>query len=513
MYIGIRINLQNRLIHTAMMRRLRDAMILVMLVLLTGSCTIQKNPVTGKSRLLAYTWNQEIEIGREVDQELTTQYGLYDNERVAAYVDEISKVILAESHMRREDTDQKFQETEFFFRVLDSPVVNAFALPGGYVYVTRGLMVHLNNEAQLAVVMGHEIGHVAARHASQRAIRQTLGQIAIIGGAVLGEEFLGLPGESILNLSSQAAQLIFLSYSRDAERESDRLGVEYAARAGYAAEEGAAFFTSLKRMSEQSGQAIPTMLSSHPDPGEREKSIPKMAAEWAEQGLEQTKRNEEQYLELVDGMIYGENPREGFVDNGQFVHPELAFRFPVPDQWQLINQRNEVILLSPSQDAVMIMRIDGEAATARESVRTFIGQDGINTNSQSETRSSGQYPAYQAEVTIPQDKGDLQALIYAVEYGDRVYRFINYTLQSSWDAYESAFQQVPEQFNQLTDRRILRIRPVRLEVVPAPRADRFGNLLPSTLPMDITEEEMAIVNQVDLDEQIPAGRLLKLPVQ
>ncbi len=496
-----------------MFRFVRDSMVLLLVVLTAGSCTIQKNPVTGKSRLLAYSWSQEVQIGQEVDQELTAQFGLYDDERVSEYVNDVSGVILAKSHMRRDDTDRQFRETEFFFRVLDSPVVNAFALPGGYVYVTRGLLVHLNNEAQLAVVIGHEIGHVAARHASQRAFRQTLGQIAVIGGAVLGQELLGLPGESILNLSSQAAQLIFLSYSRDAERESDRLGVEYAAMAGYAAEEGAAFFTSLKRMSAQSGQSIPTMLSSHPDPGEREKAIPKMAEEWAREGYEQTIRNEDSYFAMIDGMTYGENPREGFVDNGQFVHPELAFRFPVPDRWQLINQRNEVILLSDSQDAVMIFRIDGSSATARESVQSFIGQEGITVNSQSETRSGEQYTAYQADVTIQQREGNLRALIYAVEYDNRIYRFINYTLVTSWDTHVSAFSSVPEQFNRLTDRSILRIQPVRLNLVAAPRADRFQNLLPSTLPMNITPEEVAIVNQVELDEQIPAGRMLKIPAQ
>ncbi len=496
-----------------MLRTARNLLILLLMVIFTGSCAIQKNPVTGKTRFLAYSWNQEIQIGQEVDKELIVQYGLYDDEQVGDYVIDIGEIILAESHMRRDDTDRQFRETEFFFRVLDSPVVNAFALPGGYIYVTRGLMSHLNNEAQLAVVIGHEIGHVAARHASQRAFRQTLGQIAIIGGAVLGQEFLGLPGESILNLSSQAAQLIFLSYSRDAERESDRLGVEYAARTGYAAAEGAAFFTSLKRMSEQAGHSIPTMLSSHPDPGEREKAIPRMAAEWEQKGYEQTVRNEERYFEMINGLIYGDNPREGFVDNGQFVHPEMAFRFPVPDQWQLINQRNEVILLSGSRDAVMILRIDGQASTARESVQKFIGQEGNTINSQSETQSSGQHTAYQADVTIPQREGDLRALIYAVEYDGRVYRYINYTLTGKWEDYSQAFHQVPEQFDRLTDRRILGIQPVRLSVVPAPRTDQFRNLLPAQLPMDITPEELAIVNQVQLDEQISAGRMLKIPVQ
>jgi predicted Zn-dependent protease len=178
---------------------------------------------------MAYSWEEEIKIGQDADPQIVAQYGIYDDPEITEYVNNLSNSVLANSHMRREGTDRKFRETEFYFKVLDSPVVNAFALPGGYVYFTRGLMAHLNNEAQLSVVIGHEIGHVAARHASQRALQQQLGQIAVIGGAVIGQELLGLPGASILDMSSQAAQLLFLSYSRDAERESDELGVEYSA--------------------------------------------------------------------------------------------------------------------------------------------------------------------------------------------------------------------------------------------------------------------------------------------
>lgn len=496
-----------------MIRIIRNSIVFLTIILLAGGCTIQRNPVSGNKRLMAYSWNQEVQIGQEVDKEFTAQYGLFDDYKTAEFVDYLGHKLLEVSHMRREDTDRQFRETEFYFRVLDSPVVNAFALPGGYVYVTRGLLAHLNNEAQLAMVVGHEIGHVAARHASQRAMRQSLGQIAIIGGAVLGQEFLGLPGESILNMSSQAAQLIFLSYGRDAERESDRLGVEYAAKAGYAAGEGAAFFTSLKRISEDAGHSIPSFLSSHPDPGEREKTIPELAREWAEKGYEQTEKNEEQYMELLDGMIFGENPREGFLDNDRFVHPELAFQFSVPDRWRLINERQQVILVSSSENAVMIFRIDGESESARESVEGVTAQEGVSVNSSSETRSSGRYTAYKADATIEQDQEDLRALIWAVEYDDRIYRFINYTPVGSFEEYESAFTAVPESFDELTDRDILDVRPVTLQVTRADRDGRFEDFLPDELPMNISAEQVAIINQAELDEQIESGRFLKIPVQ
>lgn len=478
-----------------------------------SSCTIQKNPVSGKNRLLAYTWTQEIQIGQEVDREITAQYGLYDDEDLAQYVTALSKNVLSESHMRRESTDRKFRETEFYFKVLDSPVVNAFALPGGYVYVTRGLMSHLNNEAQLAMVIGHEIAHVAARHASQRGVQQQLGQVAIIGGAILGQELLGLPGESIANLSSQAAQLLFLSYSRDAERESDALGVEYSAMYGYAAAEGAAFFTSLKRISEESGQSIPNLLSSHPDPGEREKRIPEMASEWREKGYEQDIYNQETYLRQIEGMIFGENPRAGYVESGSFVHPDLEFRFPIPSGWNLINQPAQVVLVSPNQDGVMILRIDSNSANAKASVDEFTAQEDVVVNSESSAQSSGQFPAYQADVTIPQDQGTLRAIIYAVEFDGNIYRFINYSEQSKFDNFVQSFQSTLSGFNRLTDERILNIRPVTLSIVEANRSGTFQSFLPDQLPMGITPEEIAIVNQVNLNDTIESGTLIKIPTQ
>ena len=497
-----------------MKRQLLYPVYFLSFLLITTSCSIQTNPVTGKSRLLAYSWSQEIEIGREVDKEIVNEFGLYDDDAISEYVYSIGNDLLEVSHMRRPDTDREFRETEFFFKVLDSPVVNAFALPGGYTYVTRGLMAHLNNEAQLAMVMGHEIGHVAARHASQRTLQQTFGQVLVIGGAVLGQELFGLPGESILNVSSMGAQLLFLSYGRDAERESDRLGVEYSAMVGYAAEEGAEFFTSLKRITERHGAAIPNMLSSHPNPGEREQNIPKMANEWREQGYEMTRKNTELYMGMLNGMTFGENPREGYVDDGEFLHPDLEFKFPVPAGWQVINQRQQVVLVGPNQNAVMIFRIDGQSDSAQQSVQSFIGQDGITVNEGPEqVLSSGQFNGYRADVTVQQQEGNLRVIVHAIEFDGRVYRFINYTGVNRFEEFEDALTTVPFDFDRVTDETVLNIQPVTLHVFQAENSGTFRDFLPDELPMGIDEEEVAIINQVYLDDYIEAGRYLKIPVQ
>jgi predicted Zn-dependent protease len=500
---------------TTFMRQLKIYFVLPFFItFLVAGCSIQKNPVTGTTRAFGYSWAQEIQIGKEVDPEIVAQFGLYDDQKVADYVTEIGELILAESHLRRPETDRQFRETEFTFRMLDSPVINAFALPGGYIYFTRGMMAHLSNEAQFAVVMGHEIGHVAARHASQRALRQTIGQVAVIGGAVLGQEIFGLPGQTLLELSSTAAQFIFLSYSRSNERESDELGVEYAARSGYVAAEGAALFTSLKRISEKYGQSIPNFVSTHPDPGEREKNIPRVAQRWADRGFEQTIRNEDRYMEIIDGMVFGDDPRQGFQEDGFFYHPDLAFRFAIPSGWRMINQPSQVVLLSPQEDGVTIFRIDSEATTPRQSVRSITGQDGIDLVEEREARSSGQWPAYMAKAHATLDDGTPISLhIYSVAYDERIYRFLSYTTRNRYDTYRPNFENVTESFDRLTDREKLDIQPVRLQTYRAGRSGTFESFLPDPIPMGIDAQDIAIINQVELNDHIEQGQWLKIPVQ
>ncbi|MEX2600126.1 MAG: M48 family metalloprotease [Balneolaceae bacterium] len=495
-----------------MKRTIQHSLFALLIVFSTTACVIQKNPVSGSNRAFGYSWNQEKEIGREADSEISAQYGLYENEEVEEYVIAVGEKVLAESHMRRPDTESQFRETEFFFRVLDSPVINAFALPGGYVYMTRGLMVHLNNEAQFAVVMGHEIGHVAARHASQRALRQTIGQLAVVGGAVLGQEVLGLPGGTLLNLSSQAAQLLFLSYSRDAERESDGLGVEYSAMNGYVSAEGAAFFTSLKRISNQNQQSIPSFLSSHPDPGEREATIPELARVWQERGYEQTILNEDQYMSVINGMMYGENPREGFEREGVFYHPDLEFQFNIPSGWSLVNQPSQVVLLGPGEEAVSIMRIDSESSSPQQSVQRVLDSEEIEVNEQGPV--TGSSASYAATATASLEDGTTVKLyIRALTFGERVYLFLSYTEQSRFDNYMEPFRQIPSSFERLTDPQILATQPVRIRVFRAQRSGPFSTFLPENLPMEIQPIDIAILNQVEIDEMIQEGEWIKMPVQ
>ena len=488
------------------------ALLLMVLMTQATACTVSQNPLSGRSRAYGYTWEQERQLGQQADQEIVVAMGLYDDADVQAYVERIGQRVLAESHLRRPDADPEFRETPFTFRVIDSPVVNAFALPGGFVYVTRGLLSHLNNEAQLAVVLGHEIVHIAGRHASRQALQAQLGQLGVIGGAVLGQAVLGgQAGRSILNLGSTAAGLLLLSYGRDAERESDQHGVAYAAQAGYDAGEGAEFFVSLRRLGEESGGGLPSFLSTHPDPGEREQTIRAMAAEWRQQ-VQMNLVEEQGYLNQIEGIVVGQDPRQGFVQDEMFYHPQLRFRFPVPRNFLVDNQPSQVAMVErQNQQAAIIFAIASGASSASAAAAQFGNQQGVNVQDNRAVSVNG-LPAHALAATATLEGGqEIGLLTYFIEHGDNVYYFLGYSVLSVFGQYRDTFQRTMTGFAPETSQRILSVQPARLRLVRANRAAPFSSFVGGDLPGGLTAEELAIMNQVELNEQISAGTTLKLP--
>ncbi len=491
------------------MYRLRAYLAVVLMAILFAGCAVSRSPITGKKRLYGYTWAQEQQIGKESDPQIVAQFGLYDDDRLAAYVTRIGEAVLAESHLRRPDTPEEFR-IPFTFRVLDSPVINAFALPGGYVYVTRGLLSHLNNEAQLAVVLGHEITHVAARHASQRAATQQLGTLGLLGAAIGGQVLLGgNAAQNVLDLGGTAAQLLFLRYGRDDERESDQNGVDYAGLVGYKPSEGAAFFTSLKRIGQQQeGGGIPSFLSTHPDPGEREQTIYRISERWEQAGANRV--DQDPYYAMLGNLVLGEDPRQGFVENDVFYHPGLKFSFPVPSGYQVINQPTQVGMVEPNQNAILLFSIAQDASSAQQAASQLTSQEGITTVDSGSATVSGNR-AYYVLADAQTDGGEVRLLSYYIEYGGSVYTFLGYAAKASFSTYQSTFERSMRGFDRVTDQRILNIQPTRLRLVTASRSGAFRTFLPKTMAAQFTPEGLAILNQVELDTQIQRGQKLKLP--
>ncbi len=480
---------------------------LIAISVLAAGCVVQRNPVTGKKRAYGYTWQQEKQIGAEADPQIIAQYGMYSDEDLSAYVDRIGQKIVAQSHLRRPDTPPEFAGLEFHFRVLDSPVVNAFALPGGYIYVTRGLLAHLKNEAQLAVVLGHEVGHVAGRHASKRALQSQLGQLGLIGGAIIGQELLGLPGQDILSAGSSIAQLLFLRYGRDDERESDQLGVEYAALAGYRAEEAAGFFVTLRRLGEQSGHSIPGFMSTHPDPGEREVSIQSMASDWSSR-TRMTLVEERSYLTEIDGVVFGEDPRQGYSEGGMFYHPGLRFRFPVPTTFQVINQPSQVAMVGPDNQAIVVFTIASGETSASAAGQKLAGQEGVTVRNRGGTSVDGN-PAYYVVGDAMSQNQTVRFLSYFIEYGGNVYQFVGYTATQNYSTYERPFQTTMTGFASVNDPSVLNVQPVRLSVEAVRQGGVFSTLVASRLPKGTTVEALAILNQLRANNSVPANSTMK----
>ena len=493
-------------------RHLLAPVLLLALAFVLSGCTRGINPVTGNTRALGYTWEQEKELGREADKQIQQQYGVYDDEELGAYVDGIARRVLAESHMRRPDTPAQFRDTEFTFRVLDSPILNAFALPAGYIYVSRGLLTHMNNEAQLAMVLGHEIAHVAARHASQRAARQQLTQIGLIGGAIVGQGVLGdEAGSQILNLGGAAAQLLSLSYSRSHERESDALGVEYAALAGYEAGDGAAFFTTLQRMQAESGrQGLPNWQSTHPDPGDREVRVREMADEWRTR-TDMHIRNEAEYLSMVEGTVMGENPRQGFTEGGMFYHPDLAFAFNVPSRYNVVNQASQVVLVGPNEDALMGLTFAREDSP-QASADAFAGQQGLDVVDRSTRRFNGIEAQRVLGEAQRQGGGTIRTLAYFFEHEGTQLMFQAIAERERFSNHRDTFTQTIESFGPLLDDDKLNRQPTRIQLYEVSSPGTLSSFVnESDLPEGITMERLAILNQVETGETIEPGRVLKLP--
>lgn len=482
--------------------------LLVLAVALAGCGTANTNFVTGESQRGAYTWEQEVQLGAEADQQISAQYGIYDDPELARYVERIGNEVLQTSAYTDENTPANVRNTPFYFRVLDSPVVNAFALPGGYIYVTRGLLAYLENEAQLAVVLGHEIGHVLGRHSSERAARSQLNQFGLLGAAVLGGVVGGgQVAEGILNYGGAATQLLTLKYGRGAEREADRAGVAYAEFAGYDAAQAARFFEALRRLGENSGGTLPNFLSTHPNPDERAQTIPQLAAQYDPQG---TAVNAREYLQEIDGIVVGEDPRQGFVEGNTFYHPDLRFQLTIPGGWRTQNSPAAFIMGEPNGQAVVQLTL-AQGTSPREAAQELVRQQGVQV-SRSGAVSTDAGPGYRAEGTVRQQDGTAGFSATFVEYGGTVYQVLGLTSADALGQYVGTFRGVADSFARLTSSRYLNREPSRLDVVTVREATSLSALLRErTLPSGLTEEEVAIMNGVTLGETLRPGQMVKLP--
>lgn len=468
--------------------------------------------ITGQKKSFGYSWQQELQLGAEADKEMVDEMGLYEDPPLQAYVQAVGERVLQHSNFNAPNTPELYRNTKFTFRVMDSPVVNAFALPGGYVYVTRGLLAHLDNEAQLAVVLGHEIAHVAARHSSQQAQRSKWTQLGVIAGAILGQKVLGerMPdvGQTILGAGGQAMQMFMLRYSREAEFESDNLGVSYATAAGYNAATSARFFKTLQQLSSAEGKALPAWQSTHPDPGDRAGRVVQIAQQ-ANPQRAAGHVGQDEYLRRIENLVLGEDPRAGFAENGTFYHPVLRFQMPVAPGWKLENQRAAVVMAEPNGAAMMGLRL-APGARARDAAINFAQQNKVQVAASGDTTING-LPASVLVGQANSEAGALGVWNAFIEMDGKVYSILGYAPAPVFERMRPTFEGVAAGFSPLRAPQIAGVQPTRLKVVRADRPAPFAAFVPTSLPPELKAEQVALLNQLSLDEPVPQGALLKIP--
>lgn len=480
------------------MKNLLTSTLLVAFSLLFSTCA--KNPVTGKNQLVLMSEAQEIAMGQEADPQIIAQFGLYPDSALQRFITEKGKAMGAISHRPNLD---------YHFRVVDSEVLNAFAVPGGYVYFTRGIMAHFNNEAEFAGVLGHEIGHIAARHTVQQQTRQMLGSIGLIAGIIIKPE-LGRFAEQ----AQQGLGLLFLKYGRDAERQSDQLGVEYSTKIKYDAHYMAGFFNTLKRQSQASGQQeLPDFLSTHPNPDDRNVSVAKAATEWQQKtNLTNPVVNRDSYLRRIEGLVYGEDPRQGYLENWVFYHPDMRFQFNVPPNWKYQNSPLRV-QMAPADGQALMYLAGGAAKSLQEAGTAFLEQNGLQLLDQRQLTVGG----YQTLAIIADTKPDpqqqqppLRTQAYFYQFGSQILMMMGVSAAQTFGQYQPSFTNTMQSFRPLTDAAKINKKPQRVRIKTVAANGTLQQAFTYFKVPSTRMEEFAVLNGKLLSDQVTKGMLIKV---
>ncbi|MDZ4674458.1 MAG: M48 family metalloprotease, partial [Gemmatimonadota bacterium] len=461
--------------------------ILSVLPVLTG-CAV--NPATGQRQFSLVSEGQEIAMGQEGAQQVEASIGLYPDSALQAFVSRVGMSMASKSER---------PTLPWRFGVVEDAAINAFALPGGPIYFTRGILTHMNSEAEMASVMGHEIGHVTARHSAQMMSRAQVAQIGLGVGSILSSEIASVAGAASTGLG-----LLFLKYGRDAESQADELGFRYMMTDGYDPRAMRDMFIMLSRVTGEAGR-LPNWLSSHPDPDNRLERTDERLAE-LNRDLSAAVVGRQAFMRMIDGIVFGENPRSGYFVGQEFLHPDLKFRMTFPSGWKTHNGTDAVTSISAAEDAILELRLAAGADPAA-ALRAFAAQEGLTSN-QPESGSLNGLPAAAAEWQAQTEQGVLRGRVVFVAYEGRTYRIMGYTALANYGAYRQAFVGTQGSFARVTEASILNRQPNRLRVVTLPRAmtlREFHAAYPSVVPV----EQVALINAVDLDARLAQGRQVK----
>lgn len=460
------------------------------------------NPATGERQLAPLmSPEQEARAGAEAHPKILEAYGgAYEDAKLGAYVAGVTQRIVKATNR----PDGPYRVT-----VLDSPVVNAFALPGGYVYVTRGLMALVNDEAELAGVIGHEIGHVNARHSAQR-------QTAAMGTSLLGAVLGAVVGSDALNqVVGLGGQGLLANYSRDQEYEADMLGVRYLAKAGYDPFAAAGFLQSMgaqqaldaKVRNARYDASRNDWLASHPATPDRVAAANEHARSTG--GVAgRGERNRDAYLAAIDGMLYGDDPEQGVVRDREFIHPKLRFAFDAPQRFAITNSPRAVLIEGPDGT---VAQFEGARKPAGLDIGQYLTDSwakGVRLSSVERFKVNGMSAAT-AATKIGKYNGRLVAIEYAP---DTVYQFMLGSLPQSGNKYDAALQSLVMSFRKISAAEARAVKPLRIDIVTVRAGDTATSLGRRMIFSDHAAERFRVLNGFQPGEEPVPGQRVKLIV-
>ena len=459
------------------------------------------NPATGERNLILVNLSEEKRIGLREHPKILAQFGgVYDDPDKTGYVADIGGRLAATTET---------PSLRFTFTLLDSPIVNAFALPGGFVYISRGLMALAGDEAELAGVLGHEIGHVVARHSAQR---QSKAMLAQLGVGLLG----AVTSSGPMQLANAAASLYLRSYSRDQELEADMLGIRYLKRAGYDINAMASFLKRMRsnsRLEAQIADRSPDQVdqfditATHPRTVDRVRRVVSLSGE-----SPRGRRLRQAYLNTVDGMIFGDGPEQGYILGRRFAHPELRFEFSVPGSFRLQNRPNRLVAASRRDKATILFTAAPKPYQGRMTgYIANVWARGARINDL-ETITINGLEAATSWVRSRDGKTDFRLI--AIRFSAReVFRFIFVAAPSTMRRLSSSFQRTTYSFRRLTPKQAKALKPKRLRVIEVSSSDSVADLSARMAFDKFRQERFVTLNGLDGATPLASRSLIKLVVQ
>jgi predicted Zn-dependent protease len=470
----------------------------LLLVAVLAACAT--NPVTGRREFSLMSEAQEISIGQESDPQIRQEMGVYNDPALESHISDIGQRIAKVSER---------PHLPWRFTVVDQPAVNAFAVPGGFIYFTRGILPFLDSEAEVAGVMGHEVGHVTARHSAQQYTRSVGGQLGLtaLGIFVPAARPFG-------ELSAQALGLLFLRYGREDELQSDALGAGYIARLGWDPAAIPGFLTTLGRLDEAAGdrRGVPNWLSTHPEPLARVEEIQPMV-EKLRAGRSDFATNRDAFLSRIDGIIYGDNPEQGIVRGNTFLHPPLRFRVDFPQGWQVNNSPEQVVAKAPNAEVYLLLQLvqKPQGRNIQEIALSSMQNAGFRAVGGERTTINGLdafVGLYQGQI---EGLGNVGVRAAHIAHGTSVYMLAGLAAPNIFEQADSAFTGAIRSFRPLSAAEAENIRPNRVDLYVVRAGDTWQGIAERSGGV-ISPATLAIMNKSNPQSQPQAGSRVKIVV-